>query len=60
MAVIPGISLAAEDPHGFVQVLSDSGVQAQYHRFTTADLGFRTKKCEISKGDLLLQETLDL
>jgi tocopherol cyclase len=52
-AFIPGISLARDDPHGFIQVFTgDSGLsgEAHYHRFAPEEFHYNRKSFEITLG----------
>ena len=49
-AFIPGISLAAQDPHCFVQVLDGTRGTARYHRFAPDQFRFGTGHFEVEIG----------
>jgi hypothetical protein len=52
-AFIPGISLARDDPHGFIQVFtggSGPSGEARYHRFTPEEFHYDRKNFEIALG----------
>jgi tocopherol cyclase len=49
-AVIPGVSLAEDDAHGFIQVLGGSSSSSRYHRFELGELSYDRKVFEIVLG----------
>jgi hypothetical protein len=49
-AIIPGISLAADDAHGFIQILGSSSAASQYHRFEPGEFHYDPKNFEIVLG----------
>jgi tocopherol cyclase len=50
LALIPGISLAAEDPHCFLQVLDGESGASSYHRYPRDRFSFRSDRFEIRVG----------
>jgi len=49
-AVIPGVSLAEEDMHGFIQVLGGSSGSSRYHRFELGEFSYNRDDFEIALG----------
>jgi tocopherol cyclase len=50
-ALIPGVSLTAEDAHGFIQVIGGSAGSSRYHRFELEEFSYNRKDFEIRLGD---------
>jgi len=50
VAVIPGISLAPNDPHGFIQLFGASSQASRYHRFELEAFDFDRRLFEIRLG----------
>lgn len=50
-AVIPGISLAVDDAHGFIQLLGGSSDSSRYHRFEPGEFSYGRKDFEIVLGN---------
>jgi len=50
-AVIPGVSLAAEDAHGFIQVLGGASGSSSYHRFEPEEFSYDRNRFEIILGN---------
>jgi hypothetical protein len=49
-ALIPGISLAAEGPHCFLQVLDGESGASSYHRYPRDQFAFRSDRFEVRVG----------
>ena len=49
-AIIPGVSLAADDTHGFIQVLGGSSGSSRYHRFELGEFSYDRKDFKIVLG----------
>jgi hypothetical protein len=50
LAVIPGVSLAAGDEHGFIQVLGGSSGRSRYHRFRLDEFSYDRKNFAVLLG----------
>lgn len=50
-AVIPGVSLAAGDVHGFIQVLGGSSTSSRYHRFELKEFSYDRNQFQIALGN---------
>jgi hypothetical protein len=60
-ALIPGVSLAAEDPHGFIQVLGGSSGFSRYHRFEIGEFSYdRTEFAVVLGGNRFSLDGLDI
>jgi tocopherol cyclase len=49
-SIIPGLSLAAGDPHCFVQVLDGKSGLAGYHRYPAEEFSFAAERFEVRVG----------
>jgi tocopherol cyclase len=49
-AVIPGVSLAPDDEHGFIQLIGGSAGSARYHRFELRDFSYNRSDFQIVLG----------
>ena len=50
-ALIPGVSLAADDAHGFIQLIGGSADSSRYHRFELGEFSYNRNDFEIVLGD---------
>jgi tocopherol cyclase len=50
-AVIPGISLAGDDVHGFIQILGIASGSSRYHRFRPGEFSYDRNQFEIALGN---------
>lgn len=57
VAFIPGISLAAKDPHAFIQYIDGINRHTEYFRFPIEDFSFDPKKLRVKIGDSEFSES---